>query len=115
MLKKRDFDMLKKWNYRYFGKFNKEKYQVLYLGKNSLEERHTQMLGTTQLQRNLAENDTEFPVDTKFYSNQQCTPVTEKANSILGYIRRSTAIRPSRVFLPIYWPRLEYCVPFWGP
>lgn len=95
----RDLDRLGKWDDRYFVKFNKENYQVLYLGNHNPR----QLLGTTQLQKNLTENDPDFPVDTKFYRNQQHTPLLEKANSILGCIRRSIAIRLRGMILPIYW------------
>ncbi|KAK4821756.1 hypothetical protein QYF61_000817 [Mycteria americana] len=113
----RDLNRLEKWADRYLVKFNKEKCKVLHLGRNN--PMHQYMLGATQLQNSFAENDLGFLVDTKFNRSQQCALVAEKANSILGCIRRSVASRLRGVSLPIYSvlvrPHLKYCVQFWAP
>ena len=46
--------------------------------------------------------------------SQQCALTSHKANSILGYIKRSVASRSRAVFLPLYFAllksHLECCV-----
>jgi len=50
---------------------------------------------------------------------QQFAPAAQKANCILGFIRRSMARRVREVFLPLYSglvrPHLESCIQLWSP
>jgi len=58
-------------------------------------------------------------VDEKLSMTRQCALVAQKANHILGCIKRSMASRSREVILPICCtlvrPHLESCVQFWSP
>jgi len=98
-------------------KFNKAKYKVLHTGWGN--PKHKYRLGGVWIDSNREEKDLGVLVDGKLNMTWQYALTAQKANRILGCIKRSVASRSREVILPLYStllrPHLESYIQLWSP
>ena len=98
-------------------KFSKAMCKVLHLSWGN--PKHRYRLDREWLESSPEEKSLGAAVDERFNTSQQCVLAAQKANHILGCIKRSMISRSREAILPLcsalMRPYLEYCIQIQGP
>jgi len=113
----RHLNRLERWAWENLIRFSKAMRKVLHTGQGN--PKHKYRLDREWIQSSPAKKDLGVLADKKLSMTRQCALTAQKANHILGCIKRSVASRSREGILPLcstlVRPHLESCIQRWSP
>ena len=113
----KDLDSIKEWAGRWRMEFNVDKCKVMHLGKWNPRSAYT--MGGENLAVTTEEKDLGVIFDEKLEFGKHIRVMVNRANRMLGMIRRGFTCLDQEIFKLLYpvlvRPLLEYCVQVWSP
>ena len=113
-----DLGKLEQWSNKWLLSFHPDKCKVLHLGDKK-GPKFVYNMGGTPLQETECEKDLGVKIDNNLKFSQHIDTIVNKANSIMGIIRRTFKHLDQKTFLKLYKalvrPNLEYAVQVWSP
>ena len=115
-----DLKSLEEWSKKWLLRFNADKCHVLTLGKiEHIVHTHRYELYDEELDHVFEETDLGVTIDSNLKFEEHISKKVNKANSIVGLIRRSFAHLDGELFKKLYTtfvrPHLEYAQSVWSP
>jgi len=113
----RDLDIMVKWADRWQMEFIVDKCKVMHIGKKYAKFPYY-MRGNV-LKEVEVEKDLGVLISVDLKCSQQCVYACNKANKVMGMIRRTIRYREPPIMLSLYKtlvrPHVEYCSSSWNP
>ena len=113
-----DLNKLKAWSDKWLLRFHPEKCKVLDIGIHKRTS-YDYYLGNIKLEHTMDEKDLGVFVDNKLKFDTHIGTKVNKANNILGAIRRGFSYLDKETMLRLYTslvrPQIEYANPVWSP
>ena len=115
-----DIDTLEKWSHDWLLRFHPDKCHVLTIGKfSNIKHAHRYMLEGEVLEHVFLEKDLGVLIDSDLSFAEHISKQVNKANSVLGLIKRSFENLNPSMFRILYTtfvrPHLEYAQSVWSP
>ncbi len=112
-----DLDELKRWTEKWLLSFHPEKSQYMRIGRTLVEDKGYSMY--TGIKKTTAEKDIGVVIDDKLTFSDHLAEKINKANKIVGLIRRTFVHLEPEIFRPLFTtlvrPHLEYANQVWCP
>ena len=113
----RDLNVIREWASKWKMEFNVDKCKVMHIGRTN--PKHSYNMGGTELTVTTEEKDLGVLVDDELEFDKHIRAIVNKANRVLGMIKRGFTCLDKEIFLNLYpvlvRPLLEYCVQVWSP
>jgi ribonuclease P/MRP protein subunit RPP40 len=113
----RDLDKIYQWGVKWQMELNLDKCVVMHLGHKN--RNYEYMINGTVLKNVEEDRDLGVIIDNKLSFKKQCAKAANKANQVLGMIKRNVKSRNKEVMMKLYKglvrPLMEYSIQAWNP